>query len=56
MPTYKYKCNTCDLTITVIQRMADATYTPICVNCSKELVREYESPAITFKGTGWGKD
>jgi putative FmdB family regulatory protein len=57
MPVYDYKCNTCDLTMTVIRSIKDTESNPICVNCAKELSRVYDSaPAVTFKGNGWGKD
>jgi putative FmdB family regulatory protein len=56
MPTYHYRCKTCDLKMVVIRKLDEPERTPICVNCVKDLVRIYDSPAVTFKGTGWGKD
>jgi putative FmdB family regulatory protein len=57
MPVYDYRCPTCDLHMTIIRGIKDTESLPICVNCAKEMQRSYESaPAVTFKGTGWGKD
>jgi putative FmdB family regulatory protein len=57
MPAYDYKCQDCESTITIIRGIADDEQTPICAHCAREMTRSYDSaPAITFKGTGWGKD
>jgi putative FmdB family regulatory protein len=56
MPTYDYKCKTCDLKMIVIRKINEPERTPICINCVKDLVRVYESPAVAFMGIGWGKD
>jgi putative FmdB family regulatory protein len=56
MPSYDYKCKTCDLKMVVIRTLREPERTPVCVNCVKDLVRVYDAPAVTFKGTGWGKD
>jgi putative FmdB family regulatory protein len=57
MPAYDYKCQTCDSTITIVRAITDTEATPICAHCAREMTRAYDSaPAITFKGTGWGKD
>ncbi len=56
MPTYDYKCNTCDLKMSVIRGIQEPERTPLCVNCAKDLVRVYDPPAVTFMGIGWGKD
>jgi putative FmdB family regulatory protein len=57
MPVYDYRCPTCDLHMTIIRGIKDTESLPICVNCAKEMQRSYDSaPAVTFKGTGWGKD
>ena len=56
-PAYDYKCSDCGMTLTIIRGIADEEHKPICINCSKVMPRAYDSaPAITFKGTGWGKD
>ena len=57
MPAYDYKCLTCESTVTIIRGIADEELAPICAHCAKEMTRSYDSaPAVTFKGTGWGKD
>jgi putative FmdB family regulatory protein len=53
MPIYDYKCNTCDLKMSVIRKIDEAERTPLCANCVKDLVRVYDAPGVTFKGTGW---
>ena len=56
-PAYDYKCSDCGMTLTIIRGIADEEHKPICINCKKLMPRAYDSaPAITFKGTGWGKD
>jgi putative FmdB family regulatory protein len=56
MPTYDYKCKTCDLKMSVIRGIQEQERTPLCTNCRKDLVRVYDAPAVTFMGIGWGKD
>jgi putative FmdB family regulatory protein len=56
-PAYDYKCSDCGMTLTIIRGITDEEHKPICINCQKVMPRAYDSaPAITFKGTGWGKD
>jgi putative FmdB family regulatory protein len=57
MPIYDYKCNTCDLKMTLIRKITEPAPIPLCANCVKDLVRVYDAPGVTFKGTGWaGKE
>lgn len=57
MPVYDYRCNTCQLRMTVIRGIQEPETVPLCTNCVTDLVRVYDSaPAVTFKGEGWGKD
>ena len=57
MPTYDYKCKTCDLKMSVIRKISEPERNPgPCVNCLTDLVRVYDAPAVTFMGLGWGKD
>ena len=56
MPSYDYRCNDCDLKLVVIRSLQEKERNLICPNDGSNLVRQYTSPAVTFKGTGWGKD
>ncbi len=57
MPAYDYKCPDCNATTTVVRGISEKEAKPICITCAREMGRVYDSaPAITFKGTGWGKD
>ena len=56
MPTYDYKCNTCNLHMVVIRTLTEKERTPVCPNDGASLVREYTAPGVAFKGKGWGKD
>ena len=53
MPYYDYKCNTCDLKMSVLRKIDEKERTPLCANCVKDLVRVFGAPAVTFNGTGW---
>lgn len=44
------------MTITIVRAMQDEEHKPACAGCGKVMTRQYDKPAITFKGTGWGKD
>jgi hypothetical protein len=45
------------MTLTIIRGIKDTEHKPVCVNCAKVMPRAYDTaPALTFKGTGWGKD
>ena len=56
MPAYEYRCTECDATATVSVRITDTPNPPVCANCTVSMVRVYGLAAVTFKGTGWGKD
>ena len=55
MATYEYYCKQCDTSIDVAHPITD-TPTIICVECSKPRVKKFGVGAVTFKGSGWGKD
>lgn len=50
MPTYDYRCPVCSMRMVVIRNLEEEEKKPICVNDATELVREYQAPAIQFKG------
>jgi len=56
MPTYQYACQTCEATASVTQPINEPIKAPQCLACKQPMHRQYETPAITFKGTGWGAD
>ena len=53
MPTYDYKCRTCDQSATLITAINRELSIPICSHCKAEMVRDYGSPAVRFKGKGF---
>jgi putative FmdB family regulatory protein len=53
MPTYDYKCPKCEMTMVVTRTLKEKERKPICVNDATELVRNYSSPPVQFKGTGF---
>jgi len=67
MPTYEYRCRTCDASFDIAQSFSDSplTHCPqvgdsaapaACASPGKGEVRKvYSAPAITFKGNGFYK-
>lgn len=54
MPMYRYQCNTCDQTFSVLE-LANDPPTSVC-NCekkSKKIERVIGIPSISFKGKGF---
>ena len=56
MPVYEYRCTECDQTASVSASITTDHSVPVCANCTITMVRVFELGAVTFKGTGWGKD
>ena len=55
MPTYEYRCNSCDEHLEVVQSFKDEPLTK-CPNCGKKSLRKVFSPVgIVFKGSGFYK-
>ena len=53
MPTYNYKCNTCDNKFEVFQNITDQTL-QFCKNCEGELERIISGgTGLIFKGSGF---
>ena len=52
MPTYVYRCDTCDHQFELFQRMADD---PIdtCPECQAKVRRVIHPVGVVFKGSGW---
>ena len=55
MPTYEYRCTSCDEHLEVVQSFKDEPLTK-CPNCGKKALRKVFSPVgIVFKGSGFYK-
>lgn len=54
MPLYEYKCEKCGEHVEIIQRVSDPPY-GICPKCGGEMKKQFSSPAIQFKGSGFYK-
>ena len=54
MPVYDFKCD-CGATRTITISIPPGEFKMTC-NCGKEMKRIYGIGAVTFKGSGWGKD
>jgi putative FmdB family regulatory protein len=53
MPLYEYECDACRHRFEIIQKFSDGP-PDACPKCGKgPLQRQFSSPAIQFKGTGW---
>lgn len=56
MPVYEYRCTECEQTASVTANITEQPAIPVCGNCTVTMVRVFGLGAVTFKGTGWGKD
>jgi putative FmdB family regulatory protein len=54
MPVYDYKCE-CGATRTLTISIKESDFKMTC-SCGKEMKRVFGVGAVTFKGSGWGKD
>ena len=52
MPTYSYKCQSCENTFDVQQSINDGALTK-CDECGGELKKVLGQVAVTFKGSGF---
>jgi putative FmdB family regulatory protein len=53
MPLYEYVCDACGHRFEIIQKFSDAA-PEACPSCGKgPVVRQFSSPAIQFKGSGF---
>lgn len=53
MPTYGYRCHTCDVDHIIVHSMTDEQ-PRFCTNCGSELARIPGISGVSFKGSGWG--
>jgi putative FmdB family regulatory protein len=54
MPTYEYRCKTCDHEFEIVQAFTDASLTE-CPECGGVLKKVFGNVGITFKGSGFYK-
>lgn len=54
MPLYEYKCEACEETFEIMQKISEAPLNK-CPKCSGQLTKLISSPAFHLKGTGWYK-
>ena len=54
MPTFEFKCETCDVITEHFIPAADIDSSLACDKCGNVMTRMYTPPAIHFKGGGWG--
>ncbi len=54
MPTYEYRCKSCDHEFEVVQSFADDALTE-CPECQGPLKKVFGNVGITFKGSGFYK-
>jgi len=53
MPTYEFKCPLCLATYTEIRSINDPQIVTDCENCKVPLTKQFGSPGVTFKGSGF---
>jgi putative FmdB family regulatory protein len=52
MPTYSYRCATCDNRFDAFQKFADDPLT-VCPECGGLVKRVIQPVGVVFKGSGW---
>ena len=50
MPSYDYKCGSCENRVTIVAGIKKDHQVPVCVNCKSPMRREYASPPVKFIG------
>lgn len=52
MPTYQYRCTSCDRQLEVVQKFTDPSLTE-CPECSGALKKIFNAVGVVFKGSGF---
>jgi putative FmdB family regulatory protein len=52
MPTYDYKCDTCDKVVEIFHGINDESE-QLCENCKAPMHVVIGAPGVVFKGEGW---
>jgi len=53
MPLYSYTCKTCEVTSAISRSIHDPEVIPSCLKCDQPMHRQYSTPAVSFKGSGF---
>lgn len=56
MPNYDYRCLACNELFEVARSYKERETDVACPTCKYPATRVYSSPAVKFKGVGWGGD
>jgi len=54
MPTYEFKCDKCESSVDLNIPFHAAESVPVCTTCGGSMRKSFTSPAVQFKGGGWG--
>lgn len=55
MPTYIYKCDSCEEGFEVVKKMSESSRPEVCVYCESESTHKVPAmPQVLFKGDSWG--
>jgi putative FmdB family regulatory protein len=52
MPTYQYRCTTCDTEVEAVQKFTDDPLTD-CPECDGNLRKVFNAVGVVFKGSGF---
>jgi putative FmdB family regulatory protein len=52
MPTYQYRCTSCDTELEAVQRFTDDPLT-VCPECDGSLRKVFNAVGVVFKGSGF---
>ena len=52
MPIYEYACRKCGAHVEILQKLGDKPLTK-CKKCGGRLEKQWSTPGIQFKGSGW---
>ena len=53
MPSYDYKCGSCENLVTIVAGINKKIDPPVCVNCKSAMNKLFSAPPIQFKGGGF---
>ena len=56
MPSYEFRCGQCLAIVTIVNAIKDKRPTPKCLACQVDMVRDYGTVAVTFKGQGFASN